>query len=65
MGDTRAEDRAKEICISSSDKPRVSRMQIASTSSVKRTTPPKRKYAPYADLARKIEVAKATSQFAS
>jgi hypothetical protein len=39
-------------------------MQVASTINVKSATPPKRKYAPYADLARKMGVAKATSQFA-
>ena len=39
-------------------------MHVASTTNVKNATPPKRKYAPYADLARKMGVAKATSQFA-
>jgi hypothetical protein len=39
-------------------------MQVASTTKVKSAMPPKRKYAPYADLARKMGVAKATSQFA-
>jgi hypothetical protein len=37
-------------------------MQVASTFNVKSATPPKRRYAPYVDLARKMGVAKATNQ---
>lgn len=50
-------------CISSSPSPRVSGMKSASTMRVKRDSPPKRKYAPKEERARKIGVAKATSQF--
>lgn len=50
-------------CISSKPSPRVSGMKIASTMSVRRDSPPNRKYAPKEERARKMGVAKATSQF--
>ena len=49
--------------ISSNPRPRVSGIKSASTMSVKRDSPPKRKYAPKEERARKMGVAKATSQF--
>ena len=49
--------------ISSSPRPRVSGMKTASMTSVKRDSPPKKKYAPKEERARKMGVAKATSQF--
>ena len=49
--------------ISSSPRPRVSGMNTASMTSVKRDSPPKKKYAPKEERARKMGVAKATSQF--
>jgi hypothetical protein len=47
----------------SSDLPRVSGIYIARTETVPNARNPKRKYAPNADLARKIGVKIATSQF--
>ena len=49
--------------ISSKPRPRVSGMKTASMISVKRDSPPKKKYAPKEECARKTGVAKATSQF--
>lgn len=49
--------------ISSKPRPRVSGMKSASMMSVKRDSPPNRKYAPKEEHARKMGVANATSQF--
>ena len=49
--------------ISSKPRPRVSGMKSASMMSVKRDSPPNRKYAPKEERARKMGVANATSQF--
>lgn len=52
----------KDASISSRDLPRVSGMKKTQTTATSNDAPPKRKYTPYVDCARKIGVVKATIQ---